>query len=180
LNWKERRRQQPQKNAYETIHIPDALGCPELALSGEVLGALKNIPKVEHHKTKRVFPDVKGKCINCGGTDHQTHVFYYLPSDHCESTVIKDKSPDPNGLGCDIIMSINDPNFVFIFFELFNEHLAQGNLKKENFAQFLKGKIAKSHKTGNYSELVDNCEEWMYLKNKQTHPAEYPLSFCNV
>jgi hypothetical protein len=55
--------------------------------------------------------------------------------------------------------------------------LQQEKLKKENFAEFLKGKIAKAFKTGNFSELLDNREEWLYLKNKQTHQEEYPLSY---
>jgi hypothetical protein len=49
----ERRHQQQQKKVYETIHIPDVPGCPELDLSDEVLEALKNIPKVEHHTSKK-------------------------------------------------------------------------------------------------------------------------------
>jgi hypothetical protein len=50
-----------------------------------------------------------------------------------------------------------------VFLESFNEYLTQGMLKKENFAEILNGKIAKPQATGNYSELIDNKEEWMYL-----------------
>jgi hypothetical protein len=74
-------------------------------------------------------------------------------------------------------VSIDDPTFGFVFLESFNEYLTQEKLKKENFAEFLNGKIAKAEATGNYSELIDNKEEWMYLKYKQLYPESYPLSY---
>jgi hypothetical protein len=52
------------------------------------------------------------------------------------------------------------------FLNLFNEYLTQEKLKKENFEEFLNGKIAKAQASGNYSELNDNKEEWMYPKYK--------------
>jgi hypothetical protein len=96
-------------------------------------------------ETRRVFPVIKDQCV---------------------SAVFKDETPNPNDDNCDFSVSVDDPKFGFIFLDSFNEYLAQEKLKKENLAEFLKGKIAKAHKTRNYSELVDNCEEWMYLKNK--------------
>jgi hypothetical protein len=75
-------------------------------------------------------------------------------------------------------VSIDYPNFGFVFLESFNEYLSLEKLKKENFAEFLNGKIAKAHATGNFSELVDNKEEWMYLKYKQLYSDAYPLSFA--
>jgi hypothetical protein len=132
-------------------------------LSAEYLEAMKTIPKVERYtsknykgcqmKTKRLFPVIKGKLE------------------------FKDDNPDPNDDNQDFSVGINVPNFGFIFLESFNEYLSQEKLKKENFAEFLNGKIAKAHATGNYSELVDNKGEWMYLKYKQLYPDVYPLSF---
>jgi hypothetical protein len=78
----------------------------------------------------------------------------------------------------DFSVSIDDPKFDFVFLESFNEYLTQEKLKKENFAEFLNGKIAKAEATGNYSELIDNKEEWMYLKYKQLYPESYPLSYA--
>jgi hypothetical protein len=50
-------------------------------------------------------------------------------------------------------------------------------LKNGNFAEFLKGKIAMAHKTGNYADLVENHEECLYLKDKQTQLEIVLLSF---
>jgi hypothetical protein len=94
------------------------------------------------------------------------------------NAVLKDENPDPNDDRRYFSVSIDDPKFVFIFLESFNEYLSQEKLKKENFTTFLNGKIAKAHGTGNYSELVNNKEEWIYLKYKQTHPKQYLLSFA--
>jgi hypothetical protein len=46
-------------------------------------------------------------------------------------------------------VDIDDPKFDFIFLESFNEYLSQEKLKQENFAEFVKGKIAMAQKTGN-------------------------------
>jgi transcriptional regulator with PAS, ATPase and Fis domain len=106
LNWKDRRRQQQQKKVYDTIHIPNVPGRTELDLSVDFLEALKNISKVEHHtskkykgchnKTKRVFPVIKGECVNCGRADHQIRDCYYRPSDYLVSAIFRDDCPDPN------------------------------------------------------------------------------------
>jgi hypothetical protein len=153
LTRKERRRKRQAKEVYEPIHIPDVPGLSKLDLSAEYLEAMKTIPKVEHYtsksymgcqiKTKRVFLVIKG------------------------NAVFKDENPDPNDDGRDFSVSIDDPNFGFVFLESFNYYLSQEQLKKENFAEFLNGMIAKAHATKNYSELV---EEWMYLKYKQLYP----------
>jgi hypothetical protein len=125
---------------------------------------MKTIPKVEHYtsksykgcqmKTKRVFAVIK---VNA---------------------VFEDENPDPNDDSRDLSISIDDPNFGFVFLELFNDYLSQEKLKKESFAEFINVKIAKAHATKKYSELVDNKEEWMYLKYKQLYPEAYPLSFA--
>jgi hypothetical protein len=78
----------------------------------------------------------------------------------------------------DFSVSIDYPNFGSVFLESFNEYLTQEKLKTENFAESLNGRIAKAQATGNYSELFDNKEEWMYLKYKQIYPESYPLSFA--
>jgi hypothetical protein len=75
-------------------------------------------------------------------------------------------------------VSIDDPNFGFVFLESFIEYLSQEKLKKENFAEFLNGEIAIAHATKNYSEIIDKKEESMYLKYKQLYPEAYPLSFA--
>jgi hypothetical protein len=134
-----------------------------LNLSAECQEAMKTIPNAEHYtsksykgcqmKTKRVFPVIKG------------------------NAVFKDENPEPNCDHCNFSVSIDDPNFGFVFLESCNEYLSQEKLKKENFAEFLNGKIAKAHTTKNYAELVDNKEEWMYLKYKKLYPDSYPLSF---
>jgi hypothetical protein len=134
-----------------------------LDLSAEYLEATKTIPKVEHYtsknykgcqmKTKRVSAVIKG------------------------NAVFKDENTHPNDDSRDFSVSIDDPKFGFVFLELFNEYLSQEKLKKENFAELLNGKIAKAHKTGNYSEPFAKKEEWMYLKYKQLYPDAYPLSF---
>jgi hypothetical protein len=185
LNRKDRRRQPQRKKLYDTIHIPNVPGRSELDLSAEVLEALNNIPKVAHHtskkykgcqkKTKRMFPVFKVECVNCGKADHHMHDCYYRPSNHLVGETFRDECPDPNP--CDLPVSIDDPKFGFVFPEAFNEYLQQEKLKKDNSAELLNGKKAKAHQTGNYSDLIGNCEEWMYLKNKQTHPEKYPLSY---
>jgi hypothetical protein len=123
------------------IRIPDVPGRAELDLSAEYLETMKTIPKVEHYtskrykglqmKTKRLFSVVEGK--------------------------LEFKNPKDDDR--DFSVSIDDPNFGFVFLESFNEYLTQEKLKKRNFAEFLNGKIVKAHSTGNYSELVDNKEE---------------------
>jgi hypothetical protein len=164
LTRKERRRKQQVKEVYEPIYIPNVPGRTKLDLSAEYLEAMKTIPKIEHYtsnsykrcqmKTKIMFPVIKG------------------------NAVFKDENPDPNDDNRDFSVSIDDPNFGFVFLESFNEYLSQVKLKKANSAEFLNGKIAKAYATGNYSELVDNKEEWMYLKYKQLYPEAYPLSFA--
>jgi hypothetical protein len=105
-------------------------------------------------KTKRVFPAIEGHAV------------------------FKDETPDSNEVNRDFSVCINDTYFGYVFLELFNEYLTQEKIKKENFAELLNGKIAKAHATGNYSELVVNEDEWMYLKYKQLYRDAYPLSFA--
>jgi hypothetical protein len=93
-------------------------------------------------------------------------------------TVFIDETPASNENNRDFSVSLDDPNFGSVFQKSFNEYLSQEKLKKENFAEFLNGKIAKAEATGNYSELIDNKEEWMYLKYKQICPESYPLSYA--
>jgi hypothetical protein len=164
LPQKEQRRKQQAKEVYEPIHIPDVPGRTKLDLSADYLEAMKIIPKVKNYtsknfkvcqmRTKRVFPVIEGKLE------------------------FKNDNTNPNDDNCDFSVSIDDPNFGFVFLESFNEYLTQEKLKKENFAEFLNVKIAKAHATKNYSELIDNKEEWMYLKYKQLFPESYPLSFA--
>jgi hypothetical protein len=142
LNRKDRRCQQQQKEVYETICIPDVPERSELGLSAEALVSLMNIPKVAHNTSKkyiwcqkiikRVFPVIKGERDCCDRTDHQT-------SDcHCiVSVTYREENPDTNGLNCDLVVSIDDPIFCFVFFEGFNEYLQQEKLTKENFAEIL-------------------------------------------
>jgi hypothetical protein len=89
------------------------------------------------------------KWISCGGSDHHNNDCYYCPSDHLVRAFFKAENPDPNALGCELLVSIDNPQFVSILSDSFNEFLSQEKLRKENFAEFLKVKIAKTHDTGN-------------------------------
>jgi hypothetical protein len=117
LTWKERRRRQHvTKEVHEPIYTPDVPGRAKLDLSAEYLEAMKSIPKVEHYnsksykgcqmKTKRVISVIEG------------------------NAVFKYENPDPNYNHRNFSMSIDDPNFGFVFLELVNENLSQEKLKK--------------------------------------------------
>jgi hypothetical protein len=90
----------------------------------------------------------------------------------------KDDNPNQNDSKREFSVSIDYPKFGSNFLESFNEYLSQGKLKKEKFVEFLKGNIAQAYKTEYFFELVDKREEWMYLKNKQTHPWKNPLLYA--
>jgi hypothetical protein len=51
------------------------------------------------------------------------------------SETYRDEHPDPNGLNCSLVVTIDDPKFGFIFLEGFNEYLQKEKLKKESFAE---------------------------------------------
>jgi hypothetical protein len=103
----------------------------------------------------------KWECKNCGVLNHKKIDCYYRPkhwapkrpqpsftTDPVVSVTHREEHPHPIGLNCDLVVSIDDPKFDFVFLEGFNEYLQQEKLKKENFAEFWKGKIEKAYKTG--------------------------------